>query len=497
MSNFLHAIIGGHPFDLPGLPGLGPKDKGLTILFPLSMGGTVNDLANALHVPVESILAVNPGLTADSSLGVRQVVDLPEGHLDQIMRSVSVDGNHAYVSAPSPSPSSVPPPDVSSPSSVSSESYTVQVSIDNVSVRVNVDLTTLRSTTIALDLFNDPQQNVLFPLPIEKGADRWIASINPDDFMIGAGDSLNASNIVAPVSQLSSTATSNLTPLSTSVPAGDPQATTVLVVSNIDADKIIGASSMQFQGEREGAFSYTRVVTVVVPATQDRQRGPGSDMPPPPPIDVNRFAGPFMKAVSNNGITIVPPAVMNAMDLPTGNHPMTLQLMALLMAQSSGVAAAGMGAPVPSQPSSYVDPQALAALAASMRGTKVVDLGAGRRMEFSLVNDRMRRVDPIRQEDRPAFRRTGDGLEEVRVSSPHGEDVEQTDEQREQGRRRRAAIAAMRRRRRARSRRCRYWRGARRDLRASGDVHYPKRVDLAEFRSRQPPRYMWNVSGES
>lgn len=491
MSKLLHAIVGSHPFDLPGLPGLGPKDKGLTILFPLSMGGTVNDLANALHVPVESILAVNPGLTADSSLGVSQVVDLPEGHLDQIMRSVNVDGSHAYVSPPSPS-SSVPPPDVSSPSGASSESYTVQVSIDNVSVRVNVDLPTLRSTTIALDSFNDPQRNVLVPLPIEKRADRWIASINPADFMTG-GDPLNASNIVAPVSQPSSTATSNQTPLSTSVPTNDPQATTVLVMSNIDADKIIAASSMQFQGEREGAFSYTRVVNVVVSTAQDRQRGPGSDMPPPPPIDVSRFAGSFIKVVSNDSIAIIPPAVMNAMELPTDRHPMTLQLMALLMAQSGCAAAAGMGAPVPSQPSSYVDPQALAALAASMRGTKVVDLGAGRSMEFSLVNDRMRRIDPIGQEDRPAFRRTGDGLEEVRVSSPHGEDVEQTDEQREQGRRRRAAIAAMRRRRRARTRRCRYWRGARRDLRASGDVRYPKRVDLAEFRSRQPPRYMWNV----
>lgn len=492
MSKFLHAIVGGHPFDLPGLSGLGPKDKGLTILFPLSMGGTVNDLANALHVPVESILAVNPGLTADSALDVRQVVDLPEGHLDQIMRSVNVDGSHAYVSAPSPS-SSVPPADVSSPSGVSSESHTVQVSIDNVSVRINVDLPTLRSTTIALDLFNDPQQDVLFPLPIEKGVDRWIASINPADFMTGAGDPLNASNIVAPVLQPSSVATSNQTPLSTSVPTSDPQATTVLVMSNIDADKIIAASSMQFQGEREGAFSYTRVVNVVVPTTQDRQRGPGSDMPPPPPIDVSRFAGPFLRMVSNNGTTIVPPAVMNAMELPTDSHPMTLQLMALLMAQSGGVAAAGMGAPVPSQPSSYVDPQALAALAASMRGTKVVDLGAGRSMEFSLVNDRMRRIDPIGQEDRSAFRRTGDGLEEVRVSSPRGEDVEQTDEQREQGRRRRAAIAAMRRRRRARTRRCRYWRGARRELRASGDARYPRRVDLSEFRSRRPPRYMWNA----
>jgi hypothetical protein len=478
-DSLLQAIIGGNPLDLPGL---GPKDKGLTILFPLSLGGTVNDLAHALHLPVESILAVNPGLRADSSLGVSQVVDLPEGHIDRIMQSVNVTGGRAYVSAPL---SDMPPT-----SSVPSDRYAVQVSSDKASVSVLPS--TLRSTPIAFDALNYPQQDVLFPLPVEQVADRWIVSIHPADLMTSTDKSFNAS--VAPLSDVAP----NQMPIPVSTQASESQTTTTLTASasTIDLSRIIATLATQHQGEREGAFSFTRVANVVVPVAQDRHRNPGSDIPPPP-MDSSRFAAPVTRVMSwVGGIQIIPPAAMHAMDLPTDSHPMTLQLMALLLAQSGGSIAAGAVAPSPSQPSPFIDPQALAALAASMRGTKVIDLGAGRNMEFSLVNDRMRRIDPIGEGDRPAFRRTGDGLEEVRVIPPHGEDVEQTDEQREQGRRRRAAIAAMRRRRRPRSRRCRYWRGDRRDLRQSVEKPYPKRVDFAEFRSRQPPRYLWNVGGD-
>jgi hypothetical protein len=472
-SSLLQAIVSGNPLDLPGL---GPKDKGLTILFPLSMGGTVNDLANALNVPVHSILAVNPGLRADSPLGVSQVVDLPEGHLDQIMRNVSISGDRAYVSS---QPASAPAESAAIP-----ERYGVNALNDG----VNAIEPALRSVIATFDTLNRVEQNLLFPVPTEQQADRWNISITPVIAAPNAGQSLDMPMPVVSVPQPSPVTVSNQAPAQ----AAEPQAiASTMPAPNVDPSKVFAVASIPHQGESEGALSFTRVVNVVVPAAQDRQRYP--DMPPPPPMDDSRFAAlPIRTAPTNSGISIIPPAVMNALDLPTDRHPMTLQAMALLLAAQAG---AGASAQIPSQPSPFVDPQALAALAATMRGTKVIDLGAGRSMQFSLVDDRMRRVDPIGQENRPGVRRTGDGLDEVRVSRPNSEDVEQTDEQREQGRRRRAAIAAMRRRRRPRTRRCRYWHGARRDLRASGNVRYPKRVDFAEFRGRRPPRYMWNVGG--
>ena len=463
-SSLLQAIVSGNPLDLPGL---GPKDKGLTILFPLSMGGTVNDLANALNVPVQAILAVNPGLRADSPLGVSQVVDLPEGHLDQIMRSVNVSGDRACVS-----PSSAPPESTAAP-----ERYGVNAPDDG----VNAIEPALRSAIATFDTLDRVEQNLQFPAPSEPKADRWTISINPIITVPNAGPSLDVPMPIVSVSQPSPVPVSN---------QAEPQTTaSAMPAPNVDPGKVFAVASIPHQGESEGALSFTRVANVVVPAAQDRQRYP--DMPPPPPMDDGRFAAlPIRTAPANSGVTIIPPAVMNALDLPSDRHPMTLQAMALLLA-----AQAGAGAPIPPQPSPLVDPQALAALMTTMRGSKVIDLGAGRSMQFSLVDDRMRRVDPIGQDNRPGIRRTGDGLDEVRISRPSSEDVEQTDEQREQGRRRRAAIAAMRRRRRPRTRRCRYWHGARRDLHASGKVRYPKHVDLAEFRGRRPPRYRWNVGG--
>jgi hypothetical protein len=472
-SSLLQAIVSGNPLDLPGL---GPKDKGLTILFPLSMGGTVNDLANALNVPVHSILAVNPGLRADSPLGVSQVVDLPEDHLDQIMRNVSVSGDRAYVSSPPSTPSE---------SATTPERYDVNAPNDG----VNAIEPALRSVIATFDTLNRVEQNLLFPVPGEQQADRWNISITPVITASNAGQSLDMPMPVVSVSQPSSVSVSNQVPAQ----AAEPQTiASTMPAPNVDPSKVFAVASVPHQGESEGALSFTRVANVVVPAAQDRQRYP--DMPPPPPMDDSRFAAlPIRTAPTNSGISIIPPTVMNALDLPADRHPMTLQAMALLLAAQAG---AGTSAPIPSQPSPFVDPQALAALVANMRGTKVIDLGAGRSMQFSLVDDRMRRVDPIGQDNRPSVRRTGDGLDEVRISRPSSEDVEQTDEQREQGRRRRAAIAAMRRRRRPRTRRCRYWHGARRDLCATGNARYPKRVDFAEFRGRRPPRYMWNVGGD-
>lgn len=483
MSSFLHALIGGNPLDLPGL---GQDNNGLTVFFPLSFGDTVNDLANALNVPVDSILAVNPGLQADSPLSVSQVVGLPDDQVNQIVQNMNLLSGRVYVPTPtpvSPSPSQMPPP-----SSVSS-SY-IDQSLNGTTS--NVVIPTLRALASELDAFEHSQQTVLIVPPPEDDAQGWIVSASVN---LPAYPS-------EPVEPLASS-----TPLSSSTPASNPPPATASpsftpttsTSSTTSVPNSLGnvsvAASNQRQNQNQDAFNIVQAANAAARAAQDRQRSPGADVPPPP-MDPRWFAGQFTGTVPS-GISIAPPAfVTNAANLP--NSPTALQLMALLMAQPGGSLTVGASSSAPQQAQPFIDPQALAAFAAGMRATKVVDLGAGRSMAFSLVRDRLQRIDPIGQEDRAASRRTsGDGLEEVRVSRPDKEDMEQTDEQREQGRRRRAAIAAMRRRRHARSRRCRYWRGSRSILRRAAKARYPKGMDWTEFRSRQPPRYMWNVGGES
>jgi len=468
----LQAIVSGNPLDLPGL---GSNDNGLTILFPLSLGGTVNDLANALNLPVDSILAVNPGLRADSLLNVSQVVGLPDSHVDRIMQNVTFAGHHAYVSTPSAASPPHGPPPLQAPPAVTNGHGVGPA---------------LRTVLDVFNTLNHPPQTALLPLPVDEHTDRWMVSIDLTISVKGADEPLPARPVVAPLTEPE--------PVSGSSRVTEPATTVPLNTAavNVDPGKVVAASSSQRAEDREGAFSFMQTGNVVVPTGLDRQRTRSADVPPPIPMDDRRFAWPpvaMAASSSSNGVNIMaPPVAMHAADLHADSRPLTSQLMALLLAQTGGSIMAGATAPVSSQTSPSVDPQALAALVSSMRASKVIDLGAGLSLQFSLVDDRLRRIDAIGQERTPA-RRTGDGLEEVRISRPNSEDVEQTDEQREQGRRRRAAIAAMRRRRRPRTRRCRYWRGMRRDLHVPRTMRYPKSVDLAEFRRRLPPRYMWNV----
>jgi hypothetical protein len=172
-----------------------------------------------------------------------------------------------------------------------------------------------------------------------------------------------------------------------------------------------------------------------------------------------------------------------------------LQIMALLMAQM-GQSAAGATAGVAGvQTPGFVDPQAVAAYAASMRAGRTVDLGAGRTLEFTLAPDRMRRVGAIGDEERTlGGRRSADAaLKSAREKRPETEESQESRDRRDEQRRRRAAEAGLRRRRRQLSARCRPRQGPRMPLREPGRGRYPKAVDWAEFRSRQPPRYLWDA----
>lgn len=475
----LHAIINGSSLDLPGM---GSSDNGMTILFPLSFGNTVNDLANALNLPVDSILAVNPGLQANSPLSVSQVVGLPDDHVEQIMQAVSTLGGRPYVSTRAPASSSPAPSssETAHPSGVTPASYVDRSLNDN----ANVLIPTLRALASELDLRDHPKQAAMLIPPTDEDAQGWMA--RSGGYVLSIGGARPEPSTATPL-PLQAPAT-NQVPIAASS-SSESATTPARVITPVSGPaNVTVAASGQRQNSLDTVINGVSATSDATRAAQDRQRNPGSDIPPPP-MDPRWFAAQASGPVSN-GTHITPPAVVtHAGNLPGG--PTTLQLMALLMAQSGGSLAAGTASVTPQQGQPFVDPQALAAFAAAMRAVKVVDLGAGRSMEFSLVRDRLQRIDPIGQEDRATSgRRTGDGLEEVRVSRPGRDDIEQTDEQREQGRRRRAAIAAMRRRRRARTRRCRYWRGSRSILRASAAARYPKRVDWAEFRSRQPPRYM-------
>ena len=491
-DSLLQAIISGNPL---GLPGLGSNENGVTILFPLSMGNTVTDLANTLHVPVDSILAVNPGMQADTPLTASQVIGLPEGHINQIMRSLNPALDRSYGPSPSPPSQGVPPT-----TDVTHGGYLDHLLRDGMQAAPPL----LRSMPAALDMYNMPRQDE--PPGFqgnEEATNRWLVSVASPVLsnVISAPHDLLPGITSVSVLSLTSTSTQASTLVLASAPAPTTAPATVLAsvpstapqmpTSNIDPRSVTLTASAQNRSAGESTFHFAPVERALMQTEQSRGRSPASNPPPPPLlIDGGRPAVQVTWVVPPRSTEFVPTvATQNTMVLPTDNRPITLQLMALLLAQSDGPAA------MSGQPQGFIDPQAIAAMAATMRATKVIDLGAGRSMEFSLIADRMRRIDPIGQEDRVAARRTGDGLEEVRVRSRNADEVEQTDEQREQGRRRRAAIAAMRRRRRLRSRRCRYWRGTRRDLHPSSTVRYPKRVDFAEFQSRQPPRYMWNVDG--
>jgi len=483
-GSLLQAIISGSSLELPGF-GQDSGGSGLTILFPLSWGDTVSDLANTLNLPADSILAVNPGLQVDSQLSVSQIIALPSSHIDTIMRSVDPGNSRIY----GPSPSL---PDVTLPPNAPRESYSARVPSDSVSVA----LPPPRSSQIAFDVLNTPQRNPLLAPLTEDTTNRQFASVGSPEPLSLASESNQAlgpwiMSVVSsePANGPGDSRNASIVPVAGQAPA---TATSAPIVDR--GGSIFDASSHSLS---ESIFSGAQATNGVMQAGQNQQRNLTLNAPPPIPMMLagSRDAVQLTSLMPLSGsICIVPSnSLWNSTFVPSDSHQTTLQLMGLLVAQLGSSTTMGSTTLVSAQGPAFIDPQAVAAQAANMRAGRVIELGAGRSLEFSLVTDRMRRIDAIGQEERAASRRTGDGLEELRVRQRDDEETEQTDEQREQGRRRRAAIAAMRRRRRPRSKRCRYWRGSRSILITPGARRYPKSVDLAEYHSRQPPWYLWRV----
>lgn len=445
----LRAIVG-NPLELPGLGNpLGNDGNALTFQFPLSFGTTVNDLANALHVPVGDILAVNPGLQPNSPLSLSQVIDLPPAHIDTIAHSLSNLGQTSSDLTP-------PRMDLTLPPNAPPQSYTTPLPGGSVNIVPPITAT----AKAAGDITGSVLRNVL---PGTASPTQW--TLDPPDVV----SQVRAPTANAPIDSVSATASSPRT--STSV--GD-------------------VSDPSMSRNDEGRIGFAHAAATVVRASQTHQHD--SDGIPPPPLQPDASRASPLPGVQINPLSSFTPAynAWSVVPVAADSNQAKLEIMALLAAQLSGSNVAGSTVAMPQAPA-FIDPQIVAAQVASMRAGRVVDLGAGRSLEFTLVIDRMRRIDAIGREEQAATRRTGDGLNEKVQDMEAEEETQQSDDRRDDERRRQAAIAAMRRRRRPRSKRCRCRGGS---SRKSGKVRYPKGVDLAEFRSRQPPRYLWTVSEE-
>ncbi|HEX7816405.1 hypothetical protein [Dyella sp.] len=461
----IKTIIGdaGNPLGLPGVndPLAGGQDN-LSFQFPLSFGTTVNDLANVLNVPLGDILAINPGLQAGSSLHLSQVIDLPPAHIGSIAQSLSSLGGGSSDLAPARM-------DLTLPANAPPQSYATPVSSGSVNVMPS-------SAQATQDVINTASAvlNRVFPSAVATPARMSdpIAASSPSTRLLPQRDD----PVAAMARQVAST------------PA---QASTLRTMPVAGDDVAPAGTATTLADSRDAATTaFSRDAVVAVRASQVRLRDSDS-IPPPPSMPGAARTEVVLPSVQSNPLASMPAyANWTPVPIPGDANQAKLEILALLAAQM-GSAHATSG-PVAQQVPAFVDPQAVAAQAAAMRGTRVVDLGAGRSLEFTLVSDRMRRIDAIGRDEQAATRRTGDGLDAKVGDAQPQEETQQADDDRRDGeRRKQAAIAAMRRRRRPRSTRCRYRRGARATP-SSTPGRYPARVDLAEFRSRLPPRYLWN-----
>lgn len=449
MSFFSH-VLGHDPvLRLLGANHTGHSDghdgDGLRFGYPMNPGDTLSTIAGKLDIPINELLASNPALRADSPLTPGLDITLPTNHIGHVIDNV------AHLVMPNSSTSHEPPPWSDARPPISSAPI-------------------------------DPR-----PLPTLPG-DSHNVMVAPgrgtSDLGTASGAGLISDGSSAPRDVTNSAA---LTP--TQVPSGDRSS--YAVVGPTVADESSPATSPADE------LNFGQAASTTIHMVQSQRDGEL----PPPPIPQSAESRPL--PLFNTSTAQAPwtpqavPSGWNTVVQTTASDQARLQIMALLAAQIGGAAISN--GPATGQTPGFIDPQAVAAYANSMRAGRSIDLGAGRSLQFSLVADQLRRVGAIGEEGRAVSvgsRRTGDGLDEVQQDERTEADQETRDghEERQKERRRLAAIAAMRRRRRPLSTRCRYWHGERRPLYASGDRRYPKGVDLAEFRSRMPQRYLWTTS---
>jgi LysM repeat protein len=420
---------------------------GLRFGYPMNTGDTLSTIAGKLQIPINELLNINPELHADSPLTPGLDIALPTNHIDRVINNITQLTRPDMSNHPTPGNG----PEVPRPSTPPSSA--------------------------------DPRTAPTAPVP---------PSSNSQDARVpparSVGDSV-AGNRIGASPDTSTVAQRVVVGDVSQTPFASERSTYVVT------DTTSSKSTATALPADEVSFSHAARATIgTVQSQQD-----GSLPPPPFPQNTDNRVLPLFNtsAVQTSWVPQAVPAGWNTVMAATGSNDARLQIMALLAAQIGGASISN--GPVTGQTPGFIDPQAVAAYANSMRPGHSIDLGGGRRMEFSLASDQLRRVGAIGEEGRAVStgsRRTGDGLDEVQQDERTESDQETQDghEERQHERRRLAAIAAIRRRRRPLSTRCRYWHGERRPLYASSGNRYPNHVDLAEFRGRLPRRYLWTAT---
>lgn len=418
--------------------------------FPMSPGDTVSTIADKLGLSLDSLLQVNPGLSANTPLSAGLTVQLPVSSVSDLNGNWGNRGNdNGNGNVNNQSGHELPLlPELA-------DALRGSARIDGIQLGVTL------STSAAM------QSVPLIAAGALNSAD-VAAQASRDQLAGWPGGAATGS---APVNY---------------VPAADRGGT---VASGVPASALGAARADTV------VLSFAQAAGAMAQAAMNDQHG-NQSVPPPPPMPWLDGARPGLMSTPmawQAQPQSLPPAGWNVAAAAVDGNEAKLQIMALLMAQL-GQAAVGSAGAANMQTPGFIDPQAVAAQAAAMRAGRNIDLGAGRSLQFTLVQDRMRRVGAVGDEERAAAgRRPGDT--EVKSAregrAQEAEESQESRDRREQGRRRRAAEAALRRRRRKLSTRCRLRRGPRLPLRETGHGRYPKAVDWAEFRGRLPPRYLW------
>lgn len=429
--------------------GVGNGNGHVQLNFPMSPGDTVSTIAEKLGLPIDSLLQANPGMSANTPLTAGLTVQLPVSNPGELHGAWN-DGNGRADTVP-PGQRELPLPlDLPNP------------------MRARID-----GIQLGVTLSAGPYAQQVLPLVAAASLNAADASMQAARTQPLAGWPGGTGPGTAPVSY---------------VPAADrgSASATALPASSLGAARADGV-----------VLSFAQAAGALAQAAMDQQHGNGS-VPPPPPMPWLDGTRPNLLSVPMAWTGAVPQGTPTAgwsvaAPVVDGNEA-KLQIMALLMAQL-GQAAAGSAGAANVQTPGFIDPQAVAAQVASMRAGRAIDLGAGRTLEFTLVQDRMRRVGAIGDEERTIAGRRAPNADAKRTSGTRTENEasQESRDRREQARRRRAAEAAMRRRRRKLSARCRPRRGPRLPLREPGQGRYPASVDWAEFRGRLPPRYLWGA----
>lgn len=517
----------------------GNDDANLQFGYPMAPGDTVGNFAANLRIPVEDLVLSNPGLTPDTPLTTGLVLTLPPRYIGQITSQPNpfVTPVTATVAQVAPDPSALPLFGQNSgmTANIPSTNGLNAAASDNpltAALNLGQSLGLPSDNPNLLDLITDITTQVVPPSFAAVAA-------APTDFLDAANLltsytpllaspqnlSIDRSYLVPPTpAEISEPPINSVAAPAMGITASMGQAQSLPSVASGSDESTLTASLVQVTNPTtrmqpatvganilptvEEAFtpnpvnaigSTLRATQVQVQVQTQVPRGGG--MPPPPPIPgSDSRVSPFANQTPLQSSWIQQPSVSswNAVASvvgATGGTQAKLEIMALLTAQlGQAAAASGQSGASHAAAPGFIDPQA-AAYAASVRTGRAVDLGMGRTMQFSLVDDRLNRVSAIGEEaSANGLRRTGDGLDQAPVTPAEpDEETQDGHESDSKERRRLAAIAAMRRRRRPLSTRCRYRRGIRRPLRETGRGRYPQGVDLAEFSQRLPPRYLWTV----